>query len=147
MSGYIEINEIKDPLLQGIANALESVGSGFHHTSDWTEKDDYFDGKSGIEVICDEFKKSDRELQSLRDRITALQKRQLPEGMHLAKFRDGRYTIIFEKDEFYWSVPDNTRGWELDGYYLFNDDYMVPGPHKDDIIEIDGEKTEAGEDQ
>lgn len=79
------------------------------------------------------------------DAIAILQKRQLPDGFSVGKMRNGETIIITWREDYwigyYYNVMALTY-WGKGPYFCANKE-----PHRYDLIEIDGEKTEAGKDQ
>lgn len=95
------------------------------------------DGWKSPDAIC-------QELNAAKKEIERLNKRQLPEGWHVGKFRNGEACLLWHnrKYEMYlfclgkvgygWRAPSGRQSYEA-------------GDSASDIIEIDGIKTKAGE--
>lgn len=83
----------------------------------------------------------ENELQRLKDHIATLQKRQLPEGWHLAKTDSGHPVFVKKNERGYMAYDWGNVQWDFCGHYVWSN---RPGPFVD-LIEIDGE--EAGADQ
>jgi hypothetical protein len=76
----------------------------------------------------------------LKEIIEKLKKRQLPEGWHVGKMRNGAITIPRLEGECYIVEAENTyEAWSVNGHNLSDSSR--------DIIEIDGVPTKAGEDE